>query len=84
MKKKYKGLEEEEEDVSGYYIKVRKTLILELERESTISRPAENCLLKRLWTFRKTAFVMMMMVVVVVVVVMMMKTLTFTITASKD
>jgi hypothetical protein len=31
LKKKYNGLEEEEEDVSGYYIKLRKTLILELE-----------------------------------------------------
>jgi hypothetical protein len=48
--------EDEEEDVSSYWMTLRKENILEIERGSTRSHPVENSLWKRLRTCRKTDY----------------------------
>jgi hypothetical protein len=64
LKARYRGREDEEEEVSRYYMNLRKgektivlkTLrILEVERGSNRSKFVEKWLWKGLWTCRKTA-----------------------------
>jgi hypothetical protein len=55
LKERWKGWGDEEEDIRSYWITLK---IPEFERESTRSHTVENSLWKRLWTYRKTDYVM--------------------------
>jgi hypothetical protein len=50
--------EDEDEGVRNYWMILKKEKILEIERGSTRSHCVENLLWKRLWTWRKTHYVM--------------------------
>jgi hypothetical protein len=54
LKERYEGRENEEEDMSSYYIILGKDKILEILGGSTRSHSVENPLWKRLWTCLRT------------------------------
>jgi hypothetical protein len=68
-----KGRKDEEEDVSRYWITLRKQTLLEFERLSTRSHGLENSFWKRLWTCSKTDCLAVMVVVIFLINIQMCK-----------
>ena len=58
LKERHKGWEDEEEDVSSYWMTLRKEQILEHERGSTRTWSVEKLLWKRLLASHKADYVM--------------------------
>jgi hypothetical protein len=58
---KEKRREDEEEDLSSYWMTLRKIRILEIETRSAISHHVANSIWKKLWTYRNTDCVKMIL-----------------------